>query len=260
MLEAAIDLGANLAMKHGDVKNNVKATFKNEISEWFRSRDQHLEADAKLIESHCMKTFWTDLSISDQYPNLSRVALSLSKMICSEASCERIFSLQKMVHTQLRACLSPDQVEAEVKIRARVKQSAEHVRNVDEAANEKQRALDNAALALLETDLSARSEKLGLNTKFPSCLLTNDSLNQREAEHVVKAFRLHDQAMQVFNNPGKYKVMFVRSQEAGGGQTQWERDPKYVKYGERGLQGIMVCNRFWALTDTRVAQWLFEKK
>ena len=107
-----------------------------------------------------MKTFWTDLSISDQYPNLSRVALRLSKMICSEASCKRIFSLQKMVHTQLRACLSPDQVEAEVKIRARVKQSAEHVRNVDEAANEKQRALDDAALALLEADLSARSEKL----------------------------------------------------------------------------------------------------
>ena len=66
--------------------------------------------------------------------------------------------------------------------------------------------------------------------------------------------------MQVFNNPGKYKVMVVRSQEAGGGQTQCERDPKYVKYGERRLQGIMVCNRFWALTDTRVAQWLFEKK
>ena len=89
-------------------------------------------------------------------------------------------------------------------------------------------------------------------------MLTNESLNQREAEHVVKSFCLHDQAMEVFNNPGKYKVMVVRSHEAGGGQTQWERSPKYVKYSDRALQGITVCNRVWALTDTRVAQWPFD--
>eukprot|EP00759_Apiculatamorpha_spiralis_P033383 PhF_6_TR3469/c0_g3_i3/m.5081 len=41
-------------------------------------------------------------------------------MIASEASCERVFSQQKMVHTDVRNRLGADQVQAEITIRGRV--------------------------------------------------------------------------------------------------------------------------------------------
>eukprot|EP00759_Apiculatamorpha_spiralis_P029914 PhF_6_TR31828/c1_g2_i1/m.47068 len=61
-----------------------------------------------------------DSYVTDMFPRLSFVARRAGEMIASEASCERMFSQQKMVHTDVRNRLGVEQVEAEVNIRGRV--------------------------------------------------------------------------------------------------------------------------------------------
>lgn len=134
--------------------------------------------------------FWDDTSIRCSLPILGNVMQLLKYSCCSEASTERYFSRQGLVHTALRASMSEDLVMASAGLKCRNKRTREDLeREVRESAIEaaiKEQRISE--IAIIDADAEAENDKEPEKAPEPEVQGVIPGLSVKAAKFYISMF------------------------------------------------------------------------
>ena len=189
-----------------DMPSVTHSSIWSEFNSWFL--DSCLLDERAMVRSAQGKSafagFWGNFVVVDKVPHLAHAAQKVAVACASEAACERLFSSTSFIHSDLRARLRQDLVEAESAIRCRVKSTID--------------------ISKVETG------ETGDNTGCPFfSLLFNDCMSSSEVEQIESLYDAGDMCahMALTNRP-----FCVRH----NGTTYY--NARVVRYGNNQLKEI----------------------